>query len=113
MRLHKLVTSEQKIKGVLGRESLEDDEVFVFYGITHGDGFHMQGVKFPIDIAFLDVEMRVLKVATLLPTVGRISSPIGTRFAVEAKEGSISKNPEIVVGEVWKPLYNQLSQESY
>lgn len=106
-RVHKLTTLGDKTKGVLGLPNLHPDDIFIFMYIDEGNGFHMRGVPFPLDIAFLDQDGGILDVQNMKPEKGTAKAPSGTVHAVEATEGYFIKNG-LEPGKIWKSLYNHL-----
>lgn len=65
-------TSRARRRGLLGRDSLDDDEGLY---IVPTQWVHMFGMRFPIDLAYLDENGRVLSVqAHLKPN--RLSKPV-------------------------------------
>ena len=73
------------MRGLLGRDSLPPGEVYVF---PHCNAVHTLGMRFAIDIAFLDKEDKVLSVHENVPP-GRwmVSGGRRARTTVEAAAG--------------------------
>lgn len=82
-----------RLRGLLGRKSLDMDTGLV---ITSCNSIHMIGMKFPIDVIFLDKDKIVCHV---LPNMKIMQvSPIikNAQYAIECPVGTIkSKNIEI------------------
>jgi hypothetical protein len=84
----------QAARGLLGRAGLEPGEGLWIVGSM---GVHSFGMRFPIDVAYLDGDLRVLHViAGLKPNrIGRVSLrtetvlelPAGTLAATETRKG--------------------------
>ena len=106
MNLHVLLSVEAKAKGVIGRDSLMDDEAFLFEDTRDGAGFHMRGVPFDIDIAFLDKEYGVLAVTRMASRTGTATAPEGCAIAVEAAPGFFDRQG-VKVGDIWTALANK------
>ena len=72
-------------RGLLGRESFEGALV-----IERCRWVHTMGMKFPIDVAYLDEWGRVLKIEHLKPH--RVSAPVkAARTVVEAESGAFER----------------------
>jgi uncharacterized protein len=75
----------QRSKGLLGRTSFEGAMV-----LPRTRSVHTIGMKFPIDVAFCDKDLRVLGVTTLPPW--RLSVPRrGGRSVIEARAGAFER----------------------
>jgi uncharacterized protein len=86
--------SETRRKGLLGRYALAPETGFV---IAPSQGVHTFGMRFPIDIVFLDRELEVRKV---VPELGpwRAAFARGARSALELPPGEAGRRG-IAVGE--------------
>lgn len=72
-------------RGLLGRDGIEGALL-----IERARSVHTVGMRFPIDVAHCDGEMRVLRVKTM-PT-GRMGRPVrGARCVIEAEGGSFRR----------------------
>lgn len=83
-------------RGLSGRESLDEDEamLFIFEKPTKAV-FWMKGMKFPIDIIWLDENWRVLAVApNVLPETypQTFSAPAPIRYVIETNAGWASNH---------------------
>jgi uncharacterized membrane protein (UPF0127 family) len=58
------MTARDRLRGVLGRPPLDEDEAYVIAG---GRQVHTEGVPYPLDAVFCDLDWRVLHVETLQP----------------------------------------------
>lgn len=108
MKAKILTTQSEKNQGVIGKESIEPDEIFIFVNIDSNQGFHMHSVPFPIDIAFLNQDYSVLDIQSMEPETGKSKAPHGTVCAVEACKDYFQKN-DIKVNDFWKEIFNQIS----
>ena len=54
----------QRLRGLLGRPHLPDSTAMI---IHHCNAIHTIGMRFPIDVVFVDKQGKVLKVATNIP----------------------------------------------
>lgn len=74
--------------GLLGRETLPEEEALVFPGCH---SIHTVGMRFPIDVMFVDRGWRVVALREALPP-GRVLWPVwGAWGVVEMAQGSLSK----------------------
>lgn len=104
-----LVNSSEKFKGVIGREKLEPDEIYVFMHIDPHQGFHMNGVKFPIEIAFIDKDAVILDINAMEAQSGTSKAPEGTILAVEASKGYFDAF-KLRKGDFWKEIFNIITK---
>jgi len=84
--VHVATTHREKGRGLLGTDRVE--------GALWLDGassVHMMGMRYPIDVAVLDGDGRVLHVATLRPWVGATRPRANGRAVVEAAAGSTAR----------------------
>jgi uncharacterized membrane protein (UPF0127 family) len=73
-----------RVRGLLGRDGIEGAMLF-----PRDAGVHTLRMRFPIDVAFLDKECRVVDVAMMRP--GRIGRPrLKARSVLEAAAGSFA-----------------------
>ncbi|ATW50272.1 DUF192 domain-containing protein [Streptomyces peucetius] len=71
-------------RGLLGRDGIAGAML-----LTPCNGVHTIGMRFPIDVAYLDRELRVLAVRTMRP--GRIGLPrLRARLVLEAAAGRLA-----------------------
>jgi uncharacterized membrane protein (UPF0127 family) len=74
-----------KAKGLLGRDTL--DGAFV---IPHCRWVHTVGMRFPIDVAYVDAAGNVIKTSTMHRH--RVAPPVlKARYVVEARAGSFER----------------------
>lgn len=89
--------SRERSRGLLGRDSMGPGEALVFPRCRQ---VHMFGMRFPIDVLFLDRDNRVVRVLNdLLP--GRLSGWVRrARTAVELPAGTLKATATDVDDEV-------------
>jgi uncharacterized membrane protein (UPF0127 family) len=107
MNLKVLTTAKEKSRGVLGLKGLEAEDVFFFSGIGEGEAFHMIGVPFPLDIAFLDRGFKILAIRRMEPQSGGAVAPIRCAHAAEAAAGYFESRG-LAEGGFWTELQNAL-----
>ena len=107
MKAKILATESEKNKGVIGRNNLDNDEMYIFLHVYPDTGFHMRDVGFPISIAFVDQEFGIINIEELEPESGRAKAPEGTVYAVEAHK-DFYKDNQLKSGDFFKQLYNSL-----
>jgi len=84
LRVYIAKSDEEKRQGLIGVDEKDfGNSVMLFVDISPGDWFHMKGVKFPIIIAFLDKNFKVIEEYILESEVDVTKSPSGTCFALE------------------------------
>jgi uncharacterized membrane protein (UPF0127 family) len=78
-------TYRTRRRGLLGRDGINGAML-----LTPCNSVHTIGMRFPIEVAYLDGELRVLTVRTMRP--GRIGSPrLRARLVLEAEAGRLSR----------------------
>ncbi len=82
-------SSVQRVKGLLGRECLEDGQGLLFKGCGSLHTFFM---RFPIDIVFLDKRGRVLKSAANVKPFKLVAAPLRAYYALELPVGVIERS---------------------
>jgi uncharacterized protein len=83
--VERAATRRQRTKGLLGRDGLEG--AFV---IDPCKWIHTIGMKFPIDVAYVDAEGTVVKLATVRRY--RLPLPVSkARFVIEASAGAFER----------------------
>jgi uncharacterized membrane protein (UPF0127 family) len=82
-------TSVRKVKGLLGRECLEDGQGLLFKGCSSLHTFFM---RFPIDIVFLDRSCKVLKLARDVKPFKLVAAPWRAYYALELPAGAITRS---------------------
>lgn len=76
-------TPEKKRRGYIGASSISSTEGILFDELSQGDGFHMQNVKCPLAIAFIDQHYKIISARLMRPDETGIYCPPGTRYALE------------------------------
>lgn len=112
MNVKILTTTSEKIKGVIGKKSIEDDEVFVFEDTKPDEQFHMMGVPFPIFILFLDKDYGILDMKKMEPESGRAKAPEGTIRAVEVSPNFVTEN-KLEKGACFNKLFSKNQIKSF
>lgn len=74
-----------RLKGLLGTNSLPAGQGLL---ITPCNSIHMFGMRYAIDVAFLDGDLRVLKISHSLPP-GTTASCRGSAHALELPAGTL------------------------
>jgi uncharacterized membrane protein (UPF0127 family) len=78
-----------RVKGLLGRECLEDGQGLLF---NHCSSLHTFFMHFPIDVLFMDKKGKVLKSAPGVKPFKLVAAPLKAQYALELPVGSISKS---------------------
>lgn len=89
--LNEVVLAESladRMRGLLGRSELPSGTGMLLRPCR---SIHMLGMRFPIDAAFLDREMRVLKIARDLRPGQLGFAPPGTDCVLEAAAGAMAR----------------------
>jgi uncharacterized protein len=76
------------MRGLLGRDSLAPDAGMLF---NHTGSVHTYGMRFPIDVVFLDRDMRVLAVNESVGR-GKTVKERGARWTLELAAGAAADN---------------------
>ncbi|MCX4916735.1 DUF192 domain-containing protein [Streptomyces sp. NBC_00687] len=83
--LERASTARARRRGLLGRDGIEGALL-----LTPASSVHTLGMRFPIDVAYLDRASRVLAVRTMRP--GRVGLPRPrARAVLEAEAGSMER----------------------
>lgn len=82
-------TATQKVRGLLGRECLEDGQGLLFKGCSSLHTFFM---NFPIDVVFTDRNGRVLKAAAEVRPFKLVAAPLRAYYAIELPAGAIVRS---------------------
>lgn len=78
-------TARTRARGLLGRGEMNGALL-----LQPARAVHTMGMRFPIDVAYCDREMKVLRVVTMRPH--RLGRPVrATRCVVEAEAGSFER----------------------
>jgi uncharacterized protein len=76
-----------RMRGLLGRAQLDERQALL---ISPCNSVHTFGMRFPIDVAYLDASQKVLKVVAELPA-NRVSSCWGARDVMEFSSGTLKR----------------------
>lgn len=81
-------TLKDRMKGLLGTDELQDGRGIL---IEPCNSVHTFGMKYCLDIVYLDRKKKVLKcIKSMGP--GRVSLSLRARFTIELQEGAISRH---------------------
>jgi uncharacterized protein len=87
-RLAVASSARTRMKGLLGRRSMDPDEGLL---LRPAGSVHTAFMRFPIDVVFLDRSLRVLRIAPHLRP-WRMSGQRGARIVVELAAGAAEQN---------------------
>ena len=80
-------TAVQKVKGLLGRDCLEDGQGLLFKG---AGSLHTLFMRFPIDIIYANKQGKVLKAAKAVRPFKVAAAPLRGYYAIELPVGAIN-----------------------
>ena len=92
MRFEYMRTSLEKAQGLQFRSTLDKTTVLVFTNMVGSDAFHSENCRFPFDIAFLDRDDYVIKIAEMHPPTDVMIVPKETKTVLEANLGFLKEN---------------------
>jgi len=79
----------KRLLGLIPQKTLKPEEGLIFY---HAPSIHMFFMKFPIDVIFLDKNMKIMKICrTLAPW--RLTNCFGSSVTIELACGKTSQTP--------------------
>jgi uncharacterized protein len=79
-------TASQKVKGLLGRDGLEEGQGLLFKG---AGSLHTLFMRFPIDIIYTDKKGKVVKLAEAVRPFKLVAAPLRCDYAIELPAGAI------------------------
>jgi hypothetical protein len=79
-------SATQKVKGLLGRECLEDGQGLLFKG---AGSLHTLFMRFPIDVIYTDKHGKVVKLARAVGPFKLVAAPLRCHYALELPAGAI------------------------
>jgi uncharacterized membrane protein (UPF0127 family) len=82
-------TAVRRVKGLLGRECLEDGQGLLFKQCS---SLHTLFMRFPIDILFIDKQGKVLKSRSDVRPFKFVASPWKAYYALELPSGAITRS---------------------
>jgi len=82
-------TAVRRVKGLLGRECLEDGQGLLFKQCS---SLHTLFMRFPIDIVFMDKRCKVLKSKANVHPFKLVAAPLRAYYALELPAGSIARS---------------------
>lgn len=83
-RVRTAATFNARRMGLLNRHALDDDEGML---LLPGGSIHTVGMRFAIDVVFLDRRLRILKIAPYLQPYRLALAPRGTQSVLEIRAG--------------------------
>jgi hypothetical protein len=78
-------SATQKVKGLLGRECLEDGQGLLFKG---AGSLHTLFMRFPIDVIYTDKHGKVVKLARAVRPFKLVAAPLRCHYALELPAGA-------------------------
>ncbi len=84
-------TTNEKMTGVLGMDSMCENCGVLFDEISP-TYYHMQGVKFPLDMIFCGSDGTILGIVTAEPDGDNVYPPNGSTYNIEVNGGFCEKN---------------------
>lgn len=84
-------TTNEKMTGVLGMNSMCDNCGVLFDEISP-TYYHMNGVKFPLDMIFCNDKGTILDIINAQPDGDNVYPPSGSHFNIEVNGGFCDKN---------------------
>ena len=82
-------TAAQRVRGLLGKECLQDGQGLLFKNCASLHTFFM---TFPIDIIYADRKGKVLKLAPAVKPFKLVAAPMRAFYAIELPAGAIEKS---------------------
>jgi uncharacterized membrane protein (UPF0127 family) len=89
-------TASRRVKGLLGRECLEDGQGLLFKQCS---SLHTLFMRFPIDIAFMDKKGKVLKMRSAVKPFKFVAAPLRSYYALELPPKALARS-DTQVGDV-------------
>ncbi len=80
-------TAVQKVKGLLGRDCLEDGQGLFFKG---AGSLHTLFMRFPIDVIYANKQAKVVKAAKAVQPFKVVAAPLRGYYAIELPVGAIA-----------------------
>ncbi len=80
-------TASQKVKGLLGRDGLDQGHGLLFKG---AGSLHTLFMRFPIDIIYTDKQRKVVKTANAVRPWKLVAAPLRCDCAIELPAGAIT-----------------------
>jgi uncharacterized membrane protein (UPF0127 family) len=79
---------KHRLVGLLGVDTLASDEGLM---LSPGGSIHTFGMRYPIDVAFLDRQLRILRVSSKIAPWRVCRAPAKTKHVVELPAGTLSQ----------------------
>jgi uncharacterized protein len=77
---------KHRLVGLLRTDTLAEDEALM---LSPGGSIHTFGMHYPIDVAFLDRQLKILRLVPHLPPWRICYAPTKTKHAVELRAGTV------------------------
>jgi uncharacterized protein len=77
---------KHRLVGLLRTSALAEDEALM---LSPGGSIHTFGMRYPIDVAFLDRQLKILRLAPRLPPWRICYAPSKTKHVVELRAGTV------------------------
>ena len=77
---------KHRLIGLLRSKALAEDEALM---LSPGGSIHTFGMRYPIDVAFLDRQLKILRLAPHLPPWRICYAPTKTKYVVELRAGMV------------------------
>lgn len=94
-RVESALTFSKRLIGLMGRSTIPDEQGLYFPGCK---SIHTFGMKFAIDVLFLDKEMKITKIVSRLNPNRLAFAPFATRATLELAGGALKKH-DLKVGD--------------
>jgi len=91
-------TDSERARGLMEVTSLPDGHGMLFVMNGSPASFWMKNTLIPLDIAFIDGQMRIVKISSMKPHTGRSSCGYPIKYVVETNAGWFGRNG-IVIGD--------------
>ena len=88
MTVHVASTFRSRFIGLLGRGQLDEREGMLF---IPGGSIHTLGMRFAIDVVFLDAQLRVLRIAPSIRPWRFVRAPRTTHYVMEIRAGAAKR----------------------
>jgi uncharacterized membrane protein (UPF0127 family) len=82
-------TAVRRVKGLLGRECLEDGQGLLFKQCS---SLHTLFMRFPIDILFINKKGKVVRAREDVKPFKFVAAPLRAQYALELPAGSIARS---------------------
>lgn len=94
-RVESALTFSRRLVGLMGRSTIPDEQGLYFPGCK---SIHTFGMKFAIDVLFMDKKMKITKIVSRLNPNRVAFAPFATRATLELAGGVLKKH-DLEVGD--------------